>query len=891
MKKSLVILKGFLIMSVFLIFSFISADFETGDPDYSIEKQYAPNDSIKGWINISLNNEPADFLFVDSFNNSISLINLLKLNNNLNYTCFPNDCQNDYSENNAETTKTFDLNTGDIKIIGLKFIGGNFEGVSTFSMNISSTVGESTSPQFYIDILNDNQIEWVPYTPSNNFYSEKYGCYRNPPSETVLIYNQQYCEKINIPIAPNVEIGGYVIEDEEGMGEVINFNFNICDTKYQECGSCQASTSGSGRISCVADFEIDKKQDFFVCMSTQNSVDNFKYKINSETDNPCGYSESEENERDFEIFAKPGKYAEPGEFRLDENEIRDSGNFIDVEFYIEDYIERYNNECSNGCIVPIKFISGETNQVITISDINVFYTISGTPKQISEVYDLTEISPKINSGFQKLYLDNANFFVFGNFDTNIEYSLNFNNEQIFLENILIKKIPKIISLNTQKVIAAYPTNFVVKTEILDSSANITKYDWDFGDGTNSTTSEDKITHTYNSIGTFELKLTITDSNFLTSSKIFDITVDTPKEAVNSVLKNKLGNLEKVNSQIENLPIFHKNSLNSVLNLDEIEGELSSLQQRNLTAITDDDYVSIMKDLIKINVPESVFETKSASSVGFYPNENKINLEILKEIGGGDYDINEKSKYIDSIVLWNFENINAEITNKEFSASYKDSAEFILNIFELEIKENRAEKDSFLIIPKLDNLEFRENYGKQEKSEYFYIELIRGENKKIEFSTTENIDFSDLPVFISPRIWELSVTDKKILEEEKRLSQQTLIILIILLIIFIGLVAYIILQEWYKRKYENYLFKNKNSLYNIISYIENAKKKGIKAKEISQKLKEAGWNSEQVRYVMKKYAGERTGMFEIPLEKILNLFSKKEKIIVAKRKFPKKDINS
>ena len=75
------------------------------------------------------------------------------------------------------------------------------------------------------------------------------------------------------------------------------------------------------------------------------------------------------------------------------------------------------------------------------------------------------------------------------------------------------------------------------------------------------------------------------------------------------------------------------------------------------------------------------------------------------------------------------------------------------------------------------------------------------------------------------------------------------------------------------------------MYNLISYIESAKVKHIKAKEISSKLKEAGWSSEQVRYVMRKYVGKRTGMFEIPLEKILNFFGKKEKQNIARRKFP------
>ena len=66
MKKSVII--SFLVLSV-LISSFIFASFESGDSSYSIEKKYALNDSVKGWINISLENEPSNSLFEDSYKN------------------------------------------------------------------------------------------------------------------------------------------------------------------------------------------------------------------------------------------------------------------------------------------------------------------------------------------------------------------------------------------------------------------------------------------------------------------------------------------------------------------------------------------------------------------------------------------------------------------------------------------------------------------------------------------------------------------------------------------------------------------------------------------------------------------------------------------------------
>jgi len=53
-----------------------------------------------------------------------------------------------------------------------------------------------------------------------------------------------------------------------------------------------------------------------------------------------------------------------------------------------------------------------------------------------------------------------------------------------------------------------------------------------------------------------------------------------------------------------------------------------------------------------------------------------------------------------------------------------------------------------------------------------------------------------------------------------------------------------------------------------------KKQGIEDSKVASGLKKSGWSSEQVDYTMKKYYGRMTGMLEIPIDKIINLFKKK-----------------
>jgi uncharacterized membrane protein YraQ (UPF0718 family) len=100
------------------------------------------------------------------------------------------------------------------------------------------------------------------------------------------------------------------------------------------------------------------------------------------------------------------------------------------------------------------------------------------------------------------------------------------------------------------------------------------------------------------------------------------------------------------------------------------------------------------------------------------------------------------------------------------------------------------------------------------------------------------------------------------KEQMSVSKWIFFGLIIFLILVVSGIVYSIVQAWYDRKYEDFLFPNKNNLYNLIIYINNSKKKGMKDEEIVKNLKKSKWSSEQIRYVMRKYAGKRTGMIKL-----------------------------
>jgi hypothetical protein len=47
------------------------------------------------------------------------------------------------------------------------------------------------------------------------------------------------------------------------------------------------------------------------------------------------------------------------------------------------------------------------------------------------------------------------------------------------------------------------------------------------------------------------------------------------------------------------------------------------------------------------------------------------------------------------------------------------------------------------------------------------------------------------------------------------------------LIFVFLIAYVVAQEWYKKKYQAHLFKNPDELYNVINFIYNSRVSGMK----------------------------------------------------------------
>lgn len=879
MKKEAVILLVIfvLILNLSIIYSFDSGNI--GNLSHSIQASYAPSAHLKGWINISLENEPTDSLF-ELNSNSISLIDLLNINKNKGYsgfngfTCSPLSCETAYTSSNPESSKNFNLGDEESSIFGLQ-ITGNLEAVKSINFTIESDVLSSCYNQLSIDLFNDGTIDIinnkVKDAPNCDF-TKTYGCFTTGNTYGV-IDSTPYCQRINLDEAPGFKLGAWVRNESENIGEL---TMELYDRYGDSIKSCKINmediNSSGGEVSCGINYSNIGSQDYYVCIYSDDTGD-YRIKGNPSPSTSCGFhgypilSETSA----YQIFAEGKRFKELTGSSLDMPNEDDLGseayNYLETTYGLDS--EGGYIDCSAGCIIPIK-VTAHTAQNIIASGLSLIYDIVGfSGSEETNLYDISESTATISAGFQKIYLDEANLSVPSNFG-NQTISLKLGNEEIFSETINIGEVPVIQSIKPTTTASAYPTTFEAS---VDSEKEIIRYEWDFGNNDTETTTTNKIIHTYDSTGTYKLKVTVTDSSQGTSTREFDIEVGSPKIIINTLLGEMVTNLNNIKNQINELSSFQQKSLQPILDIGALETELENIQAANATAETEEDYNEILGKLLELDIPQSIVTSMSANSISFYPQEENINLDILKSIGGGDYDSSQRSSYIEAIFGWNQENTDAKITFNELSAQYEEFDVPLLKIFELNINENPSREDAYIIIPELENLMFKEDYSENNQDTTTYI-ILTGSQKTITFSTTEDIGFSDLPVFISPAINKLATQEN--VETKQKVSKTTFLILIFSLLAIIGIVVYIVLQEWYKRKYEKHLFKNRNDLYNLVSYIQSSKKKGLKDNEIISRLKKTGWRSEQINYLMKKYAGKRTGMPEIPVGKILKGINKKKK---------------
>ena len=275
---------------VFLLFgmliNFVSASFQIGNISYEIQKEYAPGENVKGWLNISFANEPANSVFSDR-THSINLIDLIKLNQGFVYSCSVRDCSSDYIASSPSATKDFNMTQNGVKLIGFKFIG-NISSISYINFTLESDAAPSCSNQLKIDIANDGTYEIGNTNPSSALCYFNDGCFNENTQYTEYSVSEtSYCQRLNLTEAPGFKIGAWVRKEGSETGNLTMGFYNEEGEEKDSCTLPQA-TSGWSELSCDIEHLVNDKKDYYVCI--YKSSGNIDARIKGyETNNGCGY--------------------------------------------------------------------------------------------------------------------------------------------------------------------------------------------------------------------------------------------------------------------------------------------------------------------------------------------------------------------------------------------------------------------------------------------------------------------------------------------------------------------------------------------------------------------------------------------------------------------------
>lgn len=360
-------------------------------------------------------------------------------------------------------------------------------------------------------------------------------------------------------------------------------------------------------------------------------------------------------------------------------------------------------------------------------------------------------------------------------------------------------------------------------------------------------------------GSFTYTLSLGDETVF--SKPFEVV--SSGSAIEEALQQKKSQLNASKSEISSYDSYTQHLLNQFLNISIIESELEYIEN-NYETLSVEEQNELLTNISLMKIPKKITETAYSNPMVFYPERNNINLDILAEIEGGYFSGNQE-EYLDAVYLWNNENLITTITFEEIGIEYASGEKENVRLFIFSFERLGDTSDAYFVIQNLDSLIFEDlSLPIQQYGGYLYLR-VNEVYENLGILTTEDINFINVPAFISPSISGLTPVSVGEYERWEAQKKWLLFGLIIFILLFIGAVSYILVQIWYRKKYETYLFKTKNNMYNIMVYIHNSKLKGVSNEDIEKNLKKAGWSKEQINYAMQKYSGKRiAGMIHPPM---------------------------
>ncbi len=826
----------------------------------SIQKTYLGGEKLEGSILVSLEDISADSKVTTSFGESIELLKWLNLSGfkeGTSYNCSTLNCLGDYSKKQTSPIDSVLISEGSVEIVGFNLIGDNVE-LEELDLDIATNSPQSCVRNLLVDVSNNQ----TAFLQNRKYVSEscdpiKDGCFNENLGsyQQGILGSSVYCEKISLPIAPAYKVGAKIKNSTQGVGQI---KMDLFCEDLRDCGNCilPEHSEDIESLSCIINHTSIFPEEYYVCISSTGG----NYKINFETSGElCGTDQIAGNnlDRDYDIFAQA--------MRFDNIAISvGSEDFIDLNGegligYLNEYIlEKYGGDCSNkGCFIPFGF-SGIAQSVL-FQNPNIKYTWGATTLQNDDLFLLEVDNSLINAGEIELDLGSSGFRVplSGN-NKRLEISIG---EDKLIEGLDLSITPSFsFDISPKFTLIGSPTEFRAI-----SNKNITKSSWSFGDGSSDESNNEKIMHTYSQAGDYELEVSL-ETNQGNARRKFTVLVGDPQLSAQRLLDDYDSRIENLESGLAKFPPFVKTEVEDKVGVGNLKAALVRMRNEFESASDEAGFIDVVENLVGLNIPIGIgysLEGNYPENIGF---EN-IEVSYIEELVGKNIDDSDLKT---NIIDWMGENYGISMDLKIITLFKERENEDVLSFFKVSIEnKDNFKGQSYLIIDyPFEGIVFKESYG--QKSVNSGAQIALGKKSLFEFVVPGNVQASELGIHVaSSEVFDIG-NEVIITEDEPFKTFGFLGWLILLTIVF--MVVYILLQEWYKRHYENYLFPKKNDLYNLIAFIRNSRNAGLDEGAIKNNLSKSGWNGEHINYGFKKSEGKRTGMWELPLFKF---FEKKK----------------
>jgi hypothetical protein len=877
----------FCIIGFILFLSLANASFQVDKNISFISKSYTGGETIKGKLNMSFSNQNGNSVFTSNFGTGENLLDVLgamSYQRGIDFTCSPATCDKKYIvDGTGAATRNFNLNEKryfGFKITGnnTKILSGGTSGKEGFDFQITGYEQASCNNQVFVDMFDDGKIDFYNdhYAEGELCGEEIKGCFDGNPDANYTLEGQAYCEKVKLPAAPAYEIGANLHIEEEGGNVFLGlFDMNgtiFCDS-LDKSGKQIYPDEGGNRVitGCGSMYETEA----YVC-AAKGANELGTVTIGGESDeNSCGTrletDDLVQTGADYDLFVQPLAYDAFGTIPV--AEVFKSVNGINLWAAADDYINRtYKRNCENGCVIPFSIWLGKSsepgsNQQIDLSAAGIKYERKQGATTETSFYSITSGDPLVSSGYRVIDLEKVGLTAPNVNGTNL-FKIYLGDQKVFEETVSTKLGLEFDMAPKFSLIGEQTTFFVT------GLSNVSSTSWNFGDGSTPVISNGlSATHAYMNNGTYSLELQVKNSGGEMSTRRFKIGVGDPKISLGALIDDYSQRIANLKKDLEIFPTWVVTDVKKKMELDSIESNLTLIDSK-FKALTSNAnqsaYISLIGQILKFDLPERIFTSERTTLPGEIGIE-KMNPSYAATIN--DEYVNDSSATKKAILAWMDKNYEFDISFEGVSGRVGAEQSVLFRKYKIDVKpKGTSSNQAYLIIGyPASTMAFKpDNEVKSGVNNASVYAILSGAGPwSYEFLIYGNTlpNAEDLGVFISPALADLEINIQKPYGGIEDLSFPWKFFLMwIGIILAIILVAYLVLQWWYKKNYEKYLFKNPGDLYNIINFIYNSRRSGLTDDEIRSRLLQSRWKGEQVSYAFKKIDGKRTGMWEIPIFK-------------------------